>query len=74
MRPIKKPIPAEKAAPMNIPIMGGIPKLIASKDEVNPPIPKNAECPSEPCPELAKRFQLEAYIVKMAIIVKTRII
>lgn len=65
--PIRKPTTAENTAPMKIPIIGGIPKFIASNDELNPPIPKNAACPSEPCPELANRFQLEAYIVKMAI-------
>jgi len=56
-----------------MPIMGGILRFSASNDEVNPPIPRNAACPSEPCPEVANRFQLEAYVVKMAIRVKTRI-
>lgn len=56
-----------------MPIIGGISRFSASNDDVNPPMPKNAACPSEPCPEVANRFQLEAYIVKRAIKVKTRI-
>ena len=68
--PIRKPIAADKAAAMKIPIIGGMPRFIASSDEVNPPIPRNAACPSEPCPELASRFQLEAYMVKITMSVK----
>jgi hypothetical protein len=73
VRPIKKPTPAENKPPIKMPIMGGTFRFRASNDEVNPPIPKNAACPREPCPEVANKFQLEAYIVKRAIKVKTRI-
>jgi hypothetical protein len=72
VNPIKKPIPADKKPPIKMPIIGGTPNGgIASKDEVNPPIPKKAACPSDPCPEVAKKFQLEAYIEERAIKVRT---
>jgi hypothetical protein len=42
-------------------------KLIAAFDielpiiaDAKPPTPKNTACPSEPCPEFAKKFQLAA--------------
>ena len=74
VKPIRKPIPDDKKAPAKIPNIGGTFKgCIASNEEVNPPIPRKAACPSEPCPEVANKFQLEAYIVKRAIKVKTRI-
>jgi len=39
--------------------------------EENPPMPKKTACPREPCPEFAKKFQLEAYIAKIVIKVRT---
>ena len=49
VRPIRKPMPAERKPPTKMPIIGGIPRgSIASNAETNPPIPRNAACPREP--------------------------